>query len=286
MRARAGRIIAAMVLSGGGLAGCGLDIAIQGAATVTHGQTAQYAVTLTNTSACPLYSLSDDDDGDVAFLPLVPAALVEDSELLALFCGQSSIPPPAMSTALAQPQEVPLPELRAQLSAVGATAVQNAACSGAGLTCQTVVEDPITGVVCSLDAPLAPGAMLSLSCQGTVPAAGMRFYTLAFSDEIVAGVCTNATPAGGEACGDDEDCGMGGACATGICVGGTNAGFGCNDAGACPDGTCTDCSDNVALGLACLPQAVATAPAPSLAPWGVAIALLGLGAIAYRRLRR
>jgi len=286
---RAGRI---GWLAGGAAAialmtGCGLDIEIMGSTTVTAGQTATYTVKLTNTSVCPLAN-TDTEGEDLAVIPLIPAAVIEDEDLLAFFCNLTSLPPPARSNSLASTRDISVDEARATLSAALAAAqAEDAQCSGTGISCMTTTDEGFDGVICDLGDPFAPGEMRTLSCSATVPSGGGPFYTLAIGGVTATGVCTNATAEGGDPCTTDGDCGMGGACGTGICVGGSNAGFGCDADGECPDeGVCTDCLEGQGLGLACLEQAQPVTAAPSLAPWGLAAAVLGLAAVGLRRLRR
>ena len=268
------------------VAGCGIDIEIEANKTVVPGGTSTYGVKLTNNSACPLTSLTTDPV-DFVFLPFVPQEVVEESEVLSLVCGLSPLPPPAQSTALAGAGEIPWDMARAELAHAAAAAAATQ-CSGTGVTCQSVMEGSLEGAICDTGSPLAPGEMRSLTCEATAPSGNGPFYALGFSVLIADGVCKAGTAEAGQACTDNGDCGMTGICGSGICDGGTNDGNGCDNTMDCPGmgATCIDCGDNAGLGFACEAQQAAVAPAPALAPWGFGVALLGLGAVAYRRFRR
>lgn len=95
-------------------------------------------------------------------------------------------------------------------------------------------------------------------------------------------------------CEEDSDCtGLGNSCGTGICVGGSDEGFGCDSGADCDSGTCDPCEvandGQVLSGVACTTTiATTTAPAPLVSAWGllaVVACLLGLGAVTMRRLR-
>ncbi|MDX2169377.1 MAG: hypothetical protein SF182_20065 [Deltaproteobacteria bacterium] len=266
------------------LAGCGIDVDIETSPKVVAGAVSSYDITLTNNSACPLTSLTTDPI-DFAFLPFVPAATVEESQILSLVCGLSPVPPPAQSTALAGIGEIPWDQARAELAHAAAAAAATQ-CSGMGVTCEPASEGTIEGAICDTGAPIAPGGSLSLTCQATAPFNNGPFYSIALSLLIADGVCKAGTAEAGQACNDDGDCGMTGVCGDGICDGGMNDGNGCDSAGDCTGGTCVDCGDNAGIGFACAQQVGTAAAAPSLTPWGLGIALIGIGAVAYRRFRR
>jgi uncharacterized repeat protein (TIGR01451 family) len=112
---------------------------------------------------------------------------------------------------------------------------------------------------------------------------------------VSGGVCT-AGLVRRRPCSDDSDCtGMSNTCGSGICVGGTRDGFGCDTSPSCPGGgTCETCDvsndGQVLSGVACTTTDAATAAAaPAASPWGLAtmlIGLAGIGGIALRRLAR
>lgn len=271
-------------------AGCGLDVDITGGGPTRTGATQQFEVKLTNTSACPLLggtAMNGDDDTDFAFVPYIPAALVEDEIELEILCGLLEAPPAMQpSTALAEPGQVSLADLRAQTMAVGAQALATAAsCSGMGATCAALGTDGVV-VGCALP-DFAPGQMLTLTCQATVPPGiSGDVYTLAFSSGFGNGVCKAGTNQG-QACSGDADCGgTVGACGDGICDGGTNGGYGCDESSDCGGGTCIDCDEGLAIGGDCAESSVvAVAQAPLMGPLALAGAALGLAALARRRLR-
>ncbi len=270
------------------VAGCGLDITIEGSSSVAPGGTANFDITLKNVSSCPLIELTTTPI-DFELLTMLPASTVESSDFLSFLCGTGPLPPPARSTALAAQGDLPWDDARAELKKIAAAAAASAQCSGMGVTCESVSDSGQQAVICDTGPVLAPGEMRMLQCSAQVPVGNGPFYTVAFSAMIASGVCEAGTAEAGQACLDASDCGMGGSCSPGICVGGTNTGNGCTDVGDCPgmDTVCELCGENDAgLGFACFAQASAAAPAPSLAPWGIGVALLGLGAVAYRRFRR
>lgn len=256
------------------LAGCGVEL------DITGGQNGAFQVKVTNVSACPLADFDDDEGGaNLAFVPYLPAAVVEESEFLALACGVGGQPPPAMSTQLAGAGEFPLDAARLQVASLQQLAAA-ATCSGSGVTCESQDE----GVACVIEGTLNAGDMRTLTCQATPPAGPGPFYTLAFSSLEADGVC-KAGANQGQACDEDDDCAGVDSCGDGICSGGTNDGLGCDADGDCGGGTCVDCNDGGGLGLACL-AAAGPAPAPALAPAGLAGALAALAGLAYWRLRR
>jgi MYXO-CTERM domain-containing protein len=266
------------------VAGCGIDIDIEADPKIVSGALTNYDITMTNASACPLISLTSDPV-DFIFLPFVPASVVEESEILALACGLTPFPPPAQSTSLAGIGEIPWDQARAELAHAAAAAAATD-CSGMGVTCMPASEGSLDGTICDTGGPIPPGGMRNLTCQATAPFSNGPFYAIAFSALIASGVCEAGTGEAGQACNDGSDCGMGGACSPGICDGGMNDGNGCTDAGDCSGGTCILCGDNAGIGFACAQQVGTASPAPSLTPWGIGAALLGLGAVAFRRFRR
>lgn len=284
MRAGQFRSLIAATLAIAVVAGCGIDIDIEASPKVVAGAVSNYDITLTNNSACPLRSLSDEPV-DFIFLPFVPASVVQQSEILALGCGLIPFPPPAQSTSLAGVGEIPWQQARAEIARAAAAAAATT-CSGMGVTCFPDQQGSIDATVCDTGGPIAPGGMRDLTCEATAPFRTGPFYAIAFSALFADGVCEAGTAEAGQACGEDAECGMGGNCAFGICDGGMNDGNGCSDAGDCPGGTCIDCADNAGLGFACAEQVGTASPAPSLTPWGLGAALLGLGAVALRRFRR
>jgi len=122
-----------------------------------------------------------------------------------------------------------------------------------------------------------------------------RNWVLSFAD-LDGGVCGPAAPRPNLPCETVfTPCAVGGACLPGICVGGANAGYGCNPANPkCPDGTCTACGlsdpNQVQAALACT-TTVAALPqgAPAMSWWamfaGVGV-LLGAGSLTLGRMRR
>lgn len=274
MRARTVGLAVAVGMSW--LAGCGLDVQMSSSGGVLPGQPATFTIELTNNSACPVSGLLQPGD-NVSF-----AAFLTETEAqeFASLCGLGTAPPPALSHDLATADEVPLDALRTAALAIAASSVP-ATCSGADLTCSPTAG----GAACSLAAVLAPGASRTLTCQATRPADSGRLYSVASSTLDATGVC-KAGVNQGLACAEDSDCGgTMDACASGVCAGGGNAGNGCDVDGECPDSSCTSCVAGLGMGAACL-AAVGPAPAPALAPFGLGAGLIGLAALAYRRLRQ
>ncbi len=291
MRAVRFDLLAAGLMAAALVSGCGLSVDIMGGGPTRTGATQTFEIKLTNQSACPLASDSViDDDADFAFVPFLPDAFVEENEELQLLCGLLPMQP---SVELAQAGAVDPVALQNGLQTVLAqSAAAVVSCSGAGATCEPfdMFETPAGVVGCDLP-PFAPGAMLTLTCQATVPG-GLAgdVYTLALAGLSADGVCKAGTNQG-QPCFDDDDCGGGDdSCGEGICDGGTNDGLGCDEQLAETDcgagGMCIDCDEGTGIGADCAVSSVApVARAPLMGPLGLAGAALGLAALARRRLR-
>jgi hypothetical protein len=262
------------------LAGCGIDIDLSGPKSVTPGETATFQVKATNVSACPLFDPGLPMGIDFAFAAFVPGSTIEENELFAEICGLTGPSRFAGSSSLAEVGAAEVGVARDLFEAVAAQAA-DASCSGPGATCSASANE----VVCDTGGAMGVGEMRTLSCDATVPPGLGPFYSIAVSTQFAVGVCKAASASAGAACIDASQCGGAGLCGSGICVEGTNAGNGCDLAGDCTGGTCTSCSGDFALGVACFASARAIAPAPALAPWAIAVALAGLGGVAFLRLR-
>jgi len=275
--ARIALIAAAMAL----LAGCGIDIDINGPPKVVPGQSATFQVTTTNVAACPLYDLGPPLGIDFEFAPFVPRAQIVDTEF-AEVCG---IAGPSRFTdtqpGLAHVSAAEIGDARSAFESIAAQSAASVECSGTGITCFTGDGTAL----CDTGGTQLPNETRSLSCQTTAPNGIGPLYSIAVSAQFAAGVCKLGSTSPGVACVSDSDCGGAvGSCGTGICSGG-NTGNGCEGDGDCLGGTCTDCVDDMALGVACFASDDGAAPAPTLAPWGIALGLAALGSVAFWRLR-
>lgn len=107
------------------------------------------------------------------------------------------------------------------------------------------------------------------------------------------GVCKSGTSDAGEACAldDSTNCDSGsGDCGAGICVGGSNAGNGCDTDADCPDmGTCKLCADfplNNSISLDCTQTLIGVEPAPITSLWTTGFLAALLVALGVQWVRR
>lgn len=128
-----------------------------------------------------------------------------------------------------------------------------------------------------------------LPASGSGPLRNLVFVLQ--EDESEIGVCKGGTDVG-QACSQDSmlDC-PGSSCGEGICLNGTNAGGGCDEATAmvdCPGGTCELCSELSGFGLPidCTETYVAPQRAPAASPWGLVALAAVLCAAGMWLLRR
>jgi hypothetical protein len=272
--------------------GC-LIIDIFGDPAVRPGQTQQFQVKLTNPSACPVFDSGASSD-DLAIVPLAPLSAIEAIEdeetraLVEVLCGLR--PPPSDLPAMLGAVEASEGTLRS-IAHAAALSAQMASCSGPGVSCGPLPPTPDTppgGVLCALPA-LGAGEMVTLDCEAPVPSSAVgTLYTFAQTELRARGVC-KAGSGQGNPCANSANCGIGGVCAFGICVDGTNDGNGCNAMAMpseCPGGQCIACSESTGVGAECQPFLVlAPAQAPAVGPWGLGVGLVVLAALAGYRLR-
>jgi hypothetical protein len=136
---------------------------------------------------------------------------------------------------------------------------------------------------------LAPGEMARGKVKFRVDQPGvLRNFGFAFATDS-GGVCKTGTAQ--TPCNESSDCP--GACGNGICSGGSNDGFGCDNDGECDGGECVDCGvemEEALLGLACTTTVVGGVQAPTMSSWGLAASVFALAGIAawglYRARRR
>ncbi len=190
---------------------------------------------------------------------------------------------------------IPLPAGATGAGGTIATAVQDMSCfTGDDFGIPELSESESLGL-CFVGNPMMgfevlPGGEMA---TGTVilPARGagvVRNLVFGISDQVEdLGVCKSGTSDAGEPCAldDSTDCDSGsGECGAGICVGGSNAGNGCDTDTDCPDmgmdmGSCQLCADfpgnNSTLSLDCTTTHVGVEPAPATSLLSTAV-LAGL----------
>lgn len=138
---------------------------------------------------------------------------------------------------------------------------------------------------------LDPGETKSAQVVLDVPRGGpLRNWVVAFPT-VQGGVCDGGLLAN-RPCDDDDDCvGPTNDCQPSICDGGDRDGFGCASDGDCTGGgDCVECDipddGQLLSGVACTDTAATATAAPAASPWGLAFAVVLLGAIGLATLRR
>ncbi len=138
---------------------------------------------------------------------------------------------------------------------------------------------------------LDPAETKSAQVELNVPRAGtLRNWVVSFAT-VRGGVCTGGLLKR-RPCEDNAGCSpTAGTCGSGICVGGTRAGFGCDMTSQCTGGgTCTDCElpddGQLLSGVACTTTAAPVSKAPAASAWGLAAVIAALALAGTTMLRR
>lgn len=168
---------------------------------------------------------------------------------------------------------IPQPQLgSAAQSAQASVFAPTMVCDTSSLPFIAFCESPLIG----------PGAT-SEGSFAAVASEGGVVRSLAISVPDTSGVCRDLQAGNSVPCSGSGGC-TGGAdtCHNRICVGGTDAGRGCEFASDCAgSGECTDCfqdsSEGVSLGVACNQIVVGAAAAPVVGAWGLGAVGLALG---------